>query len=137
MKFVVDTNVLISALIKDSKTREIIINKNLDLITPSYSLGEINKYQKEICKKGKFSQQEYFALIDILFNYVKIININYYLNYLDYSKNLVEDIGDAPFLALALASKSYIWSDDKHLKNQKEIRVLTTKEIIKLTENKK
>jgi predicted nucleic acid-binding protein len=43
------------------------------------------------------------------------------------------DVGDASFIACALLyPDSIIWSDDKALKQQKEVKVLNTKEIIEL-----
>lgn len=47
------------------------------------------------------------------------------------------DMGDASFIACALLyPDSIIWSDDKALKKQKEVKVLNTKEIIELLSRK-
>jgi predicted nucleic acid-binding protein len=43
------------------------------------------------------------------------------------------DIGDTPFIAVALVQQSDgIWSDDKHLKRQSRVKVWSTGEIVKL-----
>ena len=47
------------------------------------------------------------------------------------------DIEDSPFITLALKYDSSIWSNDSDLKNkQKEVVVLTTKEIIEMIRKK-
>ncbi len=42
------------------------------------------------------------------------------------------DKNDVVFIAAALALNCPIWSDDKHFKKQKEIKIFTTKEISKM-----
>lgn len=44
------------------------------------------------------------------------------------------DEKDAPFLALALQLGLPIWSNDKHFQRQKEVRVYTTRDILRLIE---
>lgn len=58
MKLVVDTNIIISALIKAGATRKIIFDRTFELITPSFTISEINKYREEICKKAEISIKE-------------------------------------------------------------------------------
>ena len=41
MKLVIDANVLISALIADSKTRELIVTLEPDLLTPAFVYDEL------------------------------------------------------------------------------------------------
>ncbi|HID40035.1 MAG TPA: hypothetical protein EYP36_11045, partial [Calditrichaeota bacterium] len=43
---------------------------------------------------------------------------------------------DVQFIAAALATKSTIWSDDKHFKKQDEVKILTTKELIEMLKQK-
>jgi predicted nucleic acid-binding protein len=44
MILVIDANCVIAALIKNNKSREIIISHKFDLVSPDYLLDEINKY---------------------------------------------------------------------------------------------
>ena len=41
MKLVIDTNIVISALIKDGKTREIIMSGKFELVSPDFVLDEM------------------------------------------------------------------------------------------------
>lgn len=132
MKLIIDTNILISAIIKQGETLLLIVNPNLELITPAHSLSEIIKHKEEIYEKSKLDYENLNKLIEILFNYIKIINPTNYSTYLETAKSLIEDINDVPFLACALAFNCPIWSEDKHFKKQNLIKVYTTKEIINL-----
>ena len=51
MKLVVDANVVISALIADSKTRELIVTLEPDLFTPEFVHEEIGNYEELIVEK--------------------------------------------------------------------------------------
>jgi predicted nucleic acid-binding protein len=132
MKLVIDTNIIISALIKDSLTRELIPDKNLELITPAYTLTEITKYREEICKKSGTNDVEFNILILILFKKIKIIDPKIYDKYLNEGKELIKDILDIPFIACALAFNCPIWSDDKHFKKQNRIKIFITKDLIEM-----
>ena len=41
------------------------------------------------------------------------------------------DPDDTPFITAALATKSDIWSDDKHFEKQNKIRVKKTSDLVK------
>ncbi|GGJ13488.1 hypothetical protein GCM10008995_24200 [Halobellus salinus] len=48
MKLVIDANVVISALITDSKTREHIVTLEPDLLTPEFVHDEIENYTARV-----------------------------------------------------------------------------------------
>ena len=52
MKLAVDANVVISALIADSKTRELIVTLEPDLFTPEFVHDEIGNYEEMIVEKS-------------------------------------------------------------------------------------
>lgn len=91
MKLVIDTNIIFSALVKSGLARELILNKNFELITPAFTLSEIYKYKKTICKKAKINKEEFDILIQTLFKYIKIINPSLYLIYINKAKLLITD----------------------------------------------
>ncbi|MBI2146349.1 hypothetical protein HYU22_03350 [Candidatus Woesearchaeota archaeon] len=55
MNIVVDVNVLISALLKDSTSRSLLVNSTHDLFFPEPSLHKIRKYHQYMLKKTGFS----------------------------------------------------------------------------------
>ena len=134
MKLIIDTNIIISALIKPQLTRTLILNVNFELMTPAFTLSEIDKHKEEICKKGKIDKEELDTLIHILFRYIEIINPITYSHYLEEAKNLIPDKEDIPFVACALVFNCPIWSDDKHFQQQKKIKIWKTEDIIKIIE---
>jgi predicted nucleic acid-binding protein len=67
-----------------------------------------------------------------LANIVDFIIIPEYYDYLK-KVNIEDDImHDIEFLALALRFKCSLWSNDKRLKKQTQVVVLTTNELIKI-----
>ena len=130
MKLVVDTNILISAIIKKGETRRILFDFGFDFVTPAYSISEIRKHQDEICQKAGTEDMEFEHLLEILFRYVKIINPELYSSYLEEASGLITDSKDVPFLACALAMQCGIWSNDKGFKKQSKVKVWTMKELL-------
>ena len=77
MKLIVDANIIISSLIKDSKTAELIINPLFELYSPKYLIEEIIKYGEEIAIKTKRdikSLKEIFDAIASLINLIEFSN---------------------------------------------------------------
>ena len=48
MKILVDTNRIISALVKDSTSRSILFDDYFAFVTPDYTIIEINKHKAEL-----------------------------------------------------------------------------------------
>ena len=138
MKLVIDTNVLIPALIKEGFMRDFIINQNykFELISPAYVFSEIMKYKQYILKKARIDEKEFYSLLATLMKYVSVINPIYYNSFLDEADKIIGHIhkSDVVFIATALAFSCAIWSDDKHFKMQDVIKVYTTDEVVELLE---
>lgn len=133
MKFVVDTNRIIAALIRDSSSRDIITNKEYNFITPDFTLEEINKHKEEIIEKAGVDETFFDLLIVLIFYDIEIVPYSEYKKYLDEAKKLLgeRDIKDVPFLALALSKKvDGIWSDDEDFSVQDKIKIFKTKDLI-------
>jgi predicted nucleic acid-binding protein len=71
MKLVVDTNVVISALIANSKTRELIVTLEPDLMTPEVVHDEIGNYEALVVEKSGMSSDKVQQFIDLLFQYIE------------------------------------------------------------------
>ena len=135
MKLVIDVNVVISALIKDSTTRRILLNKNIDYYFPEKSFEKIMKYEVYILKKSGLSQDEFYKVLSKLFININLIKDESLKVYWERAKNIMQDIDkeDVVFIAcaLVLGNKSFIWSDDKDFRKQKIVPIITTKDLIK------
>lgn len=131
MKLVVDTNVLMTYFWKNSQTRKIIVRNDLELISPEFSLEEINKYKDEIMKKAKISEDEFkVSKIDLAI-YVKFFSMNEYKVFLKKALEISPDSNDIDFIALALKTNLPLWSNDRKLKKQNIIKIYSTEEMIK------
>ncbi|MCZ7399491.1 MAG: PIN domain-containing protein [Candidatus Methanoperedens sp.] len=58
MKFVLDSNIIFSALIKKSTTRNIILSDVFELHAPEYIFSEITKHKELLLKKSKMNEEE-------------------------------------------------------------------------------
>jgi len=133
---VVDTSILLSALITDSKTRSLVVNLDHQLVAPEPIYNEIEDYRDLIREKSGLNREELDSLLKTLFKYIQVIPTEDLKEHLEKAdKELGEiDKDDVIFLAAALSINGSIWSDDKHLQQQNQIPVYTTTQIIKQTD---
>jgi len=138
MKIVIDSNILFSALIKDSKTREIILRYEDFFLFPSFVYIEMEKHKKTLLKKSKMNEKEFYELFQLILRKVLIVPNHTLLPFRKKAFDIVKEIDpdDVLFFACTLAYDNCIlWSNDKKMKNQTKVKVLNTQEIIKLFEN--
>ena len=131
MILVLDTNILISALIRDSHTWHLIIYGTGDLCYPESALQEILDHKEEIVEKAGISTEEFNALFAILLRYIQLVPTVDMMPFLSKAEETMQDVDpkDAIFIAAALSRKASIWSNDKHLKEQRLVSVFTTVEL--------
>ena len=135
MRIVIDTNRIIASLIKDGPSRKILFSNLFEFLTPDYSLIEIYNHIEEIRKKTNNTIEEIEILVSMIFENIEIISEQNYLSYLDKAKNLIADIDDVPFIAVALLIKADgIWSDDSDFITNSEIKVFRTKDMMDMVE---
>ena len=135
MIVVIDTNVIISALIKDSLTRKVIIESGLNFVYPEISLHELRKHKKTIIDKSGLPGKDIEKLLDKLLEYVVLIPTEAVKSHLGEARSIMYKIdpNDVVFIAAALAFRSsLIWSDDKDFERQKRVRVAKTRDIARL-----
>jgi predicted nucleic acid-binding protein len=130
MRLVIDTNIVIAALIKDNISRKIIFDSNFSFVSPDFIYEEISNHKKEILQKSKIHEIEFEVLINILLEKIEVIPFEDYKTFLNQSKELITDIDDISFLAVALAKKCSIWSEDKHFEQQNKVKIYKTKDLI-------
>ena len=81
MNIVIDTNIFISAMIKEGVTREILVNSENLFLFPEFELTEIKNHRNEIIEKSKLSEKEFDILFLRLLNYVRIIHWIIYIHW--------------------------------------------------------
>lgn len=128
---VIDTNILMSALIKEGLTREILTNLQTNFIFPDFGLEEIYRHKEEIKYKAKLNEKDFNIILLRVLKHINLIPINLILPFSKESKNIIKNIDedDSVFIATALTFNCPIWSEDKHFKKQNKVKVFTTSEL--------
>jgi len=132
MKFVVDTNVLIAYFWEYSTTRKILKHPKLQLFTTGYSFVEIEKHSEHILKNAKITRDVYKKNVEELKSMITIVPLEEYQMVLSKAKLITPDENDVEFIALALSLQVSLWTNDKELKQQEDVDILTTREVIEI-----
>ena len=135
MRFIVDTNILLSALIRDSITREIIAQSEWDFYYPEMSLHEVRKYKDLVLKKSGMRETEYRRLLGLLLKKINIVPDERVMSHLEDAKTIMGHIDpdDVIFVATKLSiPDSIIWSDDSDFEKQHRTKVFKSATVIKL-----
>jgi predicted nucleic acid-binding protein len=132
MKLVIDANVVISALIADSKTRELIVTLEPDLLTPAFVHDEIENYEDLIVEKSGMELGRVTQFIDLLFQYIDVVPASEFYPTIEKADEAIGDTDpdDVLYLACAIACNATIWSDDSDFDEQDLVETYSTSEVI-------
>lgn len=133
MKLVVDTNVLIAALLKDSVTRRILLHPSFEFLTPEYAFEEVEAHAGELVAKSALSRYRLLRVIDSVRDHVAVVPFASFHSTYGRALDIMSDIDptDAPFVALALSFENDgIWTNDAHFHKQNVIRVWSTADMV-------
>lgn len=140
MKFIVDTNIIISALISP---KGIIANlifyklKKNQLIAPHYLFDEILSKQDKISKIAGYNIEEFHDLLYIILKRIDFVESNLISRAnkkqaTEFTKDI--DLKDTEFVAISLQTGLEIWTGDikliKGLQSKGFNKIITTKELI-------
>ena len=134
MLLVVDTNIIVSSLIKGSVTREILLSADILFVVPEWVHIEVKKHQELIAQKAGINQDELIQFTEEIFQVVQTIPFSKYKSQIDEGVNIIGDVDkdDAPFIAIALAlDADGIWTNDKDFEKQNVVKVWKTKDLAK------
>ena len=92
MHLIIDTNIFMSALIKDGLTRYLIVNSPFKLLIPEQELIEIKKYQYLISKKSQQNHEDLAILISELLKYIRVIRNRNLLPFREKAKRIMHRI---------------------------------------------
>ncbi len=132
MQLIVDANPLISILIKPGKPVDLLFVEELELVAPQLLFQEIEHNIEIIVNKSELNKDEIERFIEILKKKIKIIPEEEFLQFRNKAEQICPDEKDITYFALALYLKCPIWSNEKRLKEQDEINVYSTHELIRL-----
>ena len=132
MKLVVDANVVISALIANSRTRELLVTLEPELLTPEVVHDEIGNYEDLIVEKSGMKVERVRQFIDLLFQYVETVPAGEFYPHIEEANEAIGDTDpdDVLYVACALALEAGVWSDDSDFDDQDLVPVFTTSDVI-------
>lgn len=133
MILVVDTNVIISALLRQSITQEILFYYASICYTPEYVKQEIERHKKEIMDRSNYDEETFNTILSLIFSRITIVPEDQYRSYKEEVLKFTPHDKDWPFLALAMHLDAKLWTYDLPLKErQNVVTVLTTKDLINI-----
>lgn len=135
MRLIVDTNILLLALIRDSTTRKIIVKSEWNFYYPEMSFHEIRKYKELVLRKSGMLKVDYNKLFNYLLEHITLIPDEAIIKNLEEAKRIIAHIDpdDVVFVAANFSvTDSIIWSDDSDFDKQNKVKVLKSGEINKL-----
>ena len=132
MRLVVDANVIISALIADSKTRELIVTLDPNLLTPQFVHDEIENYEDLIAEKSGMKPRRVQQFVDLLFQYIEVVPADEFSSWIEGADEAIgeTDPDDVLYVACALANDARIWSDDSDFKEQDIVEAYSTSDVM-------
>ncbi len=132
MELVIDTNIVFSAIVKNSVSRILLLNPNLILYSPEGLISELEEHKNEIKEKSGLNEEKYEELMAILLMKITLVPKEVIAPFLKKALEISPDKDDSPFIALCLAKGIPLWSNDKALKQQSFVKVLSTDELFKI-----
>jgi predicted nucleic acid-binding protein len=135
MNIILDMNVLMSALIKDSYTRELIVKATKahhKHWVPEVAFKKLVKYRMYISRRKGCDPADVDSLLEELMKYVSILPGAKIESNVQRAKKVMGHIDseNSVFVACALSiPSSVIWSNDRHFREQKLVKVYTTDEM--------
>jgi len=133
MLLVVDSNVIISCLIRDGTVRHVFLLNALfqrfELIAPEFLWIEVEKHKEELMEETDLTGNEFDELSDFLREEIDIIPATEFIELLPKAKKaLGSHFKDAQYLALAMKYEAKILSGDKKLKERVPDWVVTPRQ---------
>ncbi len=118
---VIDANIIISALISDSRQiRRILAGKDLQFVSPKFVIVELFKHASKIQKATKLLKDEVLELLSSIVNRIKfyeedLISVGNWTEAFRLCRDVDEK--DTPYIALVLELDAEIWTNDKELES--------------------
>ena len=73
MKLVIDTNRIMAGLLKESTSREIILDNHFLFYAPDYIETEIFQHREYLIKKAKMTESDFVTLLHILLEQITLV----------------------------------------------------------------
>jgi len=132
MHLIVDANVLFSALIRPNDTFLLLFEDALELHAPAYLLEELAEHRDEIAAKTSLEAGKFDQVLERISSRIRLAPWAALAAKEAEAMRISPDAGDVPYFALALllGPDVRIWSNDKKLRNQNHVPIISTSELV-------
>ncbi len=132
MRLVIDTNILIAGLLRDSTTRRLLLLPAAEFLVPEHALEEIRSHKPMLLRRSGLTEPAFDALFAGILERVSITPEADIQNRAEADRIMAGiDPEDAVFIALALSvPNDGIWSDDAHFQKQTAVKAWRTKDFL-------
>jgi len=130
MKFVVDANVVLSCLLREGTNAALLVNPILQLYAPAFLFQELQKHLPEILERTHRSASDLSALLTAFQYVIQVVPQEDFADLSDTAKRICPDQNDFMYFALAMKLQCPLWSNDKALRIQDHVRVVSTAELL-------
>lgn len=129
---VIDANIVFAAFIRDGATREIILNREWDLRSPSWLWEEVVNRYTWLQAKSHLEARPLEELFRQLRHRITEIPDALVVAKKQEALKRIGKAGkkDAPYFAATLAVDGILWTHDTNLKNHAGIETITTSELL-------
>ena len=126
---------LLAALLKEAVTRELLLDTRLRLFAPEHLISEtiqLLKRSASLRKRIRLPAHELEELFYLLTQEIETVPRNDFVSHMGEALKIAPHKQDAPYLALALALKVSVWSNDSGFRNQYKVKIVTTSELVRI-----
>ncbi|MEK6938781.1 MAG: PIN domain-containing protein [Nanoarchaeota archaeon] len=132
MKIVIDANIVVSLLISPGKPLDLFFNEELELFAPKLLFIEIEQNKEEIIRKSRCDEEEIETLLRLIRQRINVVPEEEFVSLINLAVKNCPDPKDIVYFSLSLYLKCPLWSNEKKLKEQNEVTVYATHELIKM-----
>ena len=135
MRLVIDANRLFSIIIGkrlNTASISIFFSDDAELYAPFRLLAELENNKDEIRFKSGFSHEDFDNFVSVINMRVKFMPLEDFMDKISEVKKISPHSKDIEYFALALKLDCSVWFNEKLLKEQPHVKVLSSAELFKL-----
>lgn len=133
LTLVVDSNVFVAAILKDSITRRLLLSRQFSLLTPDTTTDEILAHDERFARAAGIALESFYDVAHDILEPVQTVPMQEYAAQWGEAVRLMakHDPDDVPFVAVALAvPNDGIWTNDPHFSHLKRVPIWRTHRVL-------
>ena len=135
MRLVIDTNVFMAGLLKDSIVRKVLSSENIQFFIPEHALDELEKHKNTLIKKSNINAAEFDEMVSLLLENIELVPESKIKAKFNEAEDVMKDIDikDSPFMAAVLSIEcDGLLTFDEHFQKQNKIKIFKIKDLINI-----